>query len=156
MTSGEFDRWIAEKRQRPIGICNECGGEKELRQRSPEPLCGACYMKIDRQAKKEADPLAAQKRDRKRDKKIRSEMNKVLNVVYALDGLVADQHLNELSRIAKLHLRPIISAPDETGHRCVLDTSDQEPAAVASDSVSVPIPETERAEIADSDLWVRE
>ena len=69
MKSAEFDRWIKKKRQRPVGICNECGREKELRKREPEPLCGACYMKINRQEKKDADPLAAKYDAKKREKK---------------------------------------------------------------------------------------
>ena len=43
-------------------------------------------------------------------------MNKVLNTVDALDGLVEDEHLNELSRIARLYLKPIIGGPDGDGH----------------------------------------
>jgi hypothetical protein len=32
-TAGQFDKWMEKKRQRPIGICGDCGREKELRQR---------------------------------------------------------------------------------------------------------------------------
>lgn len=115
-TASEFDQWLETKRERPVGICNECGREKELRQREPEPLCGACYMKIDRQEKKAADPLAVIKDAKKRDKKIRAEMCKVLNVVDALEGLVSPGDLKQLERVAKKHLRPIIEAPDSDGH----------------------------------------
>jgi hypothetical protein len=43
-------------------------------------------------------------------------MNKVLNEVDALHGLVVDVHLNDLSIIAKLYLKPIIVGPDGGGH----------------------------------------
>lgn len=130
-TASQFDHWVAIKRQRPIGICSECDHEKELRQREPEPLCGACLEKLRRVEAKKNDPAAAQKDTKKRDKKIRSEMNKVLNVVDALDGLVANEHLKLLSGIAKLYLKPIIawSDGDGHGHDEIERDRDPEPAA---------------------------
>ena len=116
MTAIGFDNWVAEKRQRAKGLCTECGDEKELRQIEPEPLCGACLEKLRRREAKENDPIAALKDAKKRDKKVRSEMNKVLNVVDALDSLIADEHLSQLARIAKLYLQPIIGSPDDDGH----------------------------------------
>ena len=58
-TAGQFDKWMEKKRQRPIGICGECGREKELRQREPEPLCGACLEKLRRADIRENDPAAS-------------------------------------------------------------------------------------------------
>jgi hypothetical protein len=132
-TALEFDEWVKEKRQRPVGICNECGREKELRQREPEPLCGACYMKIDRREKKAADLLAAMKDARKRDKKIRAEMCKMLNIVDALEGFVAPDDLKQLERVAKKYLRTIIDGPDGCGHGHDESERDQESEPASGD-----------------------
>jgi site-specific DNA-cytosine methylase len=115
-TAAGFDEWLQSKRQRPVGICGECAHEKELRQLEPEQLCGACLENLRRAEAKGNDPAAARKDAKKREKKIRSEMNKVLNAVDALDGLVANEHLNDLSIIAKLYLKLIIDGPDGDGH----------------------------------------
>ena len=113
-----FDQWMETKRQRPVGICNSCRREIELRQREPEQLCGPCYMRADRKNKKEADPLVALTELKKRNRKIRSEMNRLLNIVDALEGLIDRRQLEELSQIAAAHLKPILaqSRTDSSGH----------------------------------------
>src|SRR5579862_909057 len=110
MRTGEpFDQCLEVKRQRPVGICNSCRREIELRQREPDQLCGSCYMRADRKNKKEGDPLAALKDLKKRNRKLRSEMNRLLNIVDALEGLIDNRHLQELAEIAAAYLKPILA-----------------------------------------------
>jgi hypothetical protein len=60
--------------------------------------------------------MAVFKDAKKRQKKVRLEMNKLLNIVDALDGLIADEHLKLLELVAKLYLQPIIGSPKGDGH----------------------------------------
>lgn len=115
-TASQFDHRVEKRRQRPIGICDECGREKELRQRDPEPLCGACLENLRRAETKANDPAAARKSAMNLEKKIRSEMIKLLNVADALEGLVPTEDVNALRAIAKHNLTPIIVGLDGGGH----------------------------------------
>jgi hypothetical protein len=135
-TSRGFDEWQANKRQRPAGTCSACRQVKELRQREPEALCGACWAKLDRRAKKEADPLAVQRDAKKCEKKIRSEMNKLLNIADAVDGLIAIEDQKQLERVAKLYLQPIIGDPGDHGHGGFGHDRDQDDATTIGDGSS--------------------
>jgi hypothetical protein len=115
-TASEFDARMKTKRQRPIGICGDCGNEKELRQREPEPLCGACLEKLRRAEAKENDPEAALRDARKPDKKVRSGMNRVLDIADAVDGFIPVEDVNALRAIARRNLMRVVAEPDGDGH----------------------------------------
>jgi hypothetical protein len=90
-------------------------------------------MKIDRQEKKEADPRAAERDAKKCEKKIRSEMNKLLNIADAVDGLIAVEDQRQLERVAKLYLQPIIGEAGDHGHARFGHDRDQDGATKTGD-----------------------
>jgi hypothetical protein len=116
VTAGEFDKRLKEKRQRPVGVCSDCGHEKELRQLEPERLCGACLEKLRRKESKESDPAAVLRDEKKRQKKVRSELVRILNAVDGLSGHLPAKDLAEISGIVKIHLAPLVGTVEHAGH----------------------------------------
>jgi hypothetical protein len=126
MTSPKFDEWLTEKRQRPIGRCSECLRETELRQREPAPLCGACLEKVRRREARSSDPGATNRDVKKRERRLRAELSKLLNVADALEGLINPEDHRELERIAKHYLKALID-PGSHGHEDDAQDRDQHP-----------------------------
>lgn len=88
--------------------------------------------------------MAVLKDEKKRQKKVRSELVRILNAVDALAGHLPTRDLDEISRIVKFYLAPIIGSPDLAGHGHEDFGHDRDPATsdgpAIEDESRVPTP----------------